>query len=321
MNIVCATDDNFVQHCTIMLTSLLINNNGVNIYLLAEGLKPENESIIIQQVELLGGKLYMCPVDTSIVENFPMPNDSSLSHISRATYYRLLIPEILPLFVDKVIYFDCDIIINQSIQNLWNIDLDGYAIAAALQIGSGCEAVRLGYPIEYGYFNAGVCVINMKYWRKYSISKELIDYLAINSNRIKYHDQDALNAVLYSRTYHLLPMWNMTSLVYSYFLKQRGDEHNGITVNSYELEKKNVLQYKKNPIVVHYVSKPKPWQKGCVHPLSNMYYYYAKKTIAFSYIKQEPKLLLFAHRVRYWMQCHMSYIKQLFFPTDQTLLK
>lgn len=73
MNIVCATDDNFVQHCTIMLTSLLINNNGVNIYLLTEGLKPENESIIIQQVELLGGKLYMCPVDTSIVENFPMP--------------------------------------------------------------------------------------------------------------------------------------------------------------------------------------------------------------------------------------------------------
>lgn len=51
MNVVCATDDNFVQHCTIMLTSLLINNTDVNIFLLTEGLKPQNELIIKQQVE------------------------------------------------------------------------------------------------------------------------------------------------------------------------------------------------------------------------------------------------------------------------------
>ena len=57
MNVVCATDDNFVQHCTIMLTSLLINNTDVNIFLLTEGLKPQNELIIKQQVEKLKGAL------------------------------------------------------------------------------------------------------------------------------------------------------------------------------------------------------------------------------------------------------------------------
>lgn len=73
MNVVCATDDNFVQHCTIMLTSLLINNTDVNIFLLTEGLKPQNELIIKQQVEKLKGALEIYLVDTSIIEKFPMP--------------------------------------------------------------------------------------------------------------------------------------------------------------------------------------------------------------------------------------------------------
>ena len=51
MNIVCATDDNFVQHCSIMLTSLLVNNSNVQIYVLTEGLKLENEKIIREEVE------------------------------------------------------------------------------------------------------------------------------------------------------------------------------------------------------------------------------------------------------------------------------
>ena len=320
MNVVCATDDNFVQHCTIMLTSLLINNTDVNIFLLTEGLKPQNELIIKQQVEKLKGALEIYLVDTSIIEKFPMPKDTNLSHISRATYYRLLIPEILPKNVDKVIYLDCDIIVNQSIQDLWNLDLRGYALAAAPQIGSGYEAERLGYPIKYGYFNAGVNVINMDYWRKKNVAKKLIGYIAANYKQIKYHDQDALNAVLYNHTFHLLPMWNMTSLVYSYFLSHRGDKKDGKIVNSYELEKKNANKYKENPIIVHVVSKPKPWQKGCVHPLSSLYYDYAKKTLAFNMIKQESKSALYINRARYWLQCHFSYIKQVFISTDKTRL-
>lgn len=320
MNIVCAADDNFVQHCTIMLTSVLINNTNVNIFLLTEGLTADNEYIINQQVNSLGGTLKICLVDASIIDKFPMPKDANLSHISRATYYRLLIPEILPKNVDKVIYLDCDIIVNQSIQDLWDIDLSEYALAAVPQIGSGFEAERLGYPIEYGYFNAGVNVINMDYWREKNIAKKLIDYIATNYKQIKYHDQDALNAVLYSHTLHLLPMWNMTSLIYGYFLSQRGDKKDGRIINSYEQEKINASKYKRNPIIVHFVSKPKPWQKGCVHPLSHLYYDYAKKTLAFNEIKQELKVVLYINRVKYWLQYHISYIKQIFISTDKTRL-
>lgn len=320
MNIVCATDDNFVQHCSIMLTSLLVNNSDVQIYVLTEGLEPENEKIIREEVEDKGGKVDFCIVDSSIVEKFPMPEGAGLQHISRATYYRLLIPEILPQEVDRAIYLDCDIIINGSLDKLWNMELDGYALAAAPQIGSGFEAVRLGYPIEYGYFNAGVNLINMKYWRDNSVPKALIDFLSANYSKIKYHDQDALNAVLFDKTLHLLPMWNMTSLVYSYYWDKKGDKKDGAIVNRYEEEKRNAKAYLSNPIVLHFVSKPKPWQMGCVHPLSHLYYGYAKQTLFFNSIQQEPVVKRKLNIARYWFQSQLSMVKQFFIHTDQSRL-
>lgn len=320
MNIVCATDNDFVQHCTIMLTSLLMNNRNCVIYLLTESLTFKNIRIIKEQVEALGGEFCLCKVDACIIKKLPMPIDSNLSHISRATYYRLLIPEILPSEVDKVLYLDCDIIINGSLLNLWNIDMTGYALAAVPQIGSGHEAERLGYPIKFGYFNAGVNVINMEYWRKNAISKALIDYAVRNFNNIKYHDQDVLNAVLYNKTYHLLPMWNMTSLMYSYFLNRRGDRKNGVIINDYKVEKDNVKRYLNNPIVVHYTSKPKPWQKGCIHPFSYLYYRYALKTNEYSYLKEEAVCVKEWHKFLYCLRCHLSFVKQLMVHTDKTRL-
>lgn len=318
MNIVCATDDNFVQHCSIMLTSLLVNNSNVKIYVLTEGLKLENEKIIREEVEDKGGKVEFCLVDSKIVEKFPMPSLQGLSHISRATYYRLLIADILPSSVEKAIYLDCDMIINHSIEELWNINIEEYALAASLQIGFGFEALRLGYPIEYGYFNAGMNVINLKYFREHYISQQLMDYIKNNYAKIKFHDQDALNGTLYDKTLHVMPQWNMTSVVYVYQLCRRGDRINGKLINDYASEKRNAKRYLKDPIILHYVSKPKPWQKGCLHPLYHLYYSYAKKTKYFNHIEPEAYLHRFPLLVKLYIEDRLSAIKQFIVRKDKT---
>lgn len=320
MNIVCATDDNFIQHCCIMLTSLLVNNKDVHIFVLTEGLTKKNEDIIIKEVENHCGIVEFCLVNPNIIEKFPMPQLSGLGHISRATYYRLMIPEILPQNIDKVIYLDCDIIINASLEELWNSDLTGFALAAVPQIGSGFEAERLGYPIEYGYFNAGVNLINMKYWRENNIPQALIDYIYANYNKIKYHDQDALNAVLYDKCIHLLPQWNMTSIAYSFKLSCRGDKINSKIINDYSCEKINVKQFKNNPIILHYVSRPKPWQKWCVHPMYDLYYKYAKYTINYAKIKKQPYIFRFPFIAKNRFFEFLSFIKQTIHRTDKSRL-
>lgn len=318
MNIVCATDDNFVQHCSIMLTSLLVNNSDVHIYVLTEGLKLENEKIIRDEVEDKGGNVDFYIVDSSIVEKFPMPQCVGLHHISRATYYRLLISDLLPKSIDKVIYLDCDIIVNKSIQELWNTDLTGYALAAVKQIGFGYEAERLGYPIEYGYFNAGVNMINLAYFRSHNVTDNLIKYIAENYSQIKYHDQDTLNAVLYNKTLHIMPQWNMTSIIYAYKLQKRGDSINGSVLNDYKAEKENAFKTMKEPYVIHFVSRPKPWQDNCVHPLYYLYYYYAKHTLHFANIRPQKEWKRQIAILKHALRERISAIKQLFMHTDRS---
>lgn len=317
MTIVCATDDNFVQHCSIMLVSLLINNKDVEIFVLTEGLKQENQAIITEEVERYNGKVHFCIVNPLIVEKFPMPTFSGLSHISRATYYRLLIADLLPKYVHKAIYLDCDIIVNHSIEELWNTDITEYAIAASKQIGYGYEAERLGYPIEYGYFNAGMNVINLDYFRENNVSQQLIDYIAQNYNLIKFHDQDALNGVLYDKTLHVMPQWNMTSIAYVYQMDKLGDRKDGKLINNYDEEKINIKKYLKNPYILHYVSKPKPWQKKCVHPLYDMYYTYAKKTIHYQHIQPQKFLARFPAIFKQYIRERLSVIKQKIVKTDK----
>ena len=72
MNIVCATDDNFVQHCCIMLVSLLCTNRDVDIYILTEGLTDKNKKIIEDEVLDKGGRLHYCYVDSSLIDNLPL---------------------------------------------------------------------------------------------------------------------------------------------------------------------------------------------------------------------------------------------------------
>ena len=60
--------------------------------------------------------------------------------------------------------------------------------------------------------------------------------------------------------------------------------HNSI--NNYSDYKSELKENRKNPIVVHYVSKPKPWQEGCVHPFVKEYYSYAKKTLTYCKIME-----------------------------------
>jgi lipopolysaccharide biosynthesis glycosyltransferase len=187
MNIICSTDDNFVQHCTVMLTSVLLNNENVVIWLLSEGLTEENKKILKEEVESKGGIFNYIKVNSDIIAKLPMPKNDSLSHISPATYYRLLISEILPIEVHKAIYLDCDIIVKESMFELWDIDISNFAVGAVHQLYNEIvDAERLGYPINYGYFNAGVLLINIDYWREHQISKKLIDYLTIISQSKSY---------------------------------------------------------------------------------------------------------------------------------------
>ena len=116
-------------------------------------------------------------------------------YLSQAMYYRLYLSEILPKSINKVLYLDCDMIVCHSLRTLWDIDVSHVALAGIPDVLSGEEIDRLGYPSELNYFNAGVLLINLDYWRDNDVLSEFLAYITKQGSNLYHHDQDVLNYV------------------------------------------------------------------------------------------------------------------------------
>lgn len=268
MDIVCATDDNYVEHCCTMLISLFKNNLFENhtIHLLTGGLSTKNREIIEQFVYSFQGQFRYYIIDSSFLISCPI---KETDHLTIATYYRLFIAEILPNDLSKVLYLDCDMIINRSIQKLWETDICNYAIAAVEEMGASAVDVyeRLGYDKQYGYFNAGVLLINLEFWRKHQMTQCFCNYIDKNAMKIRAHDQDVLNALFHDKCLLVSCKWNVEEAFYHYHIIKRNKLNSQLRV---------ALRF---PCILHYTWKPKPWEDTCKHPFRVNYFMYRNKTI------------------------------------------
>lgn len=269
MNIVLASDNNFVQHCAVTMLSVLKHNKGVHFFLLTEGLSTENSSYLTELVFSHSGQLQIIEVPSEVVQKFPLPKTAS-AHISIATYYRLFITTLLGADIEKAIYLDCDMVILGGLEDLWNTDLSHYTIGAVYQNLGWSDYnqswSRLNIPREEGYFNAGMLLLNLKCLREMNFEEKAIQYIKENYNRIISHDQDVLNSLLYDKTLPLSPKWNYLSL----FLNRNIQKISFPDKFHFGIQELASPDFK--PIVIHFVSQPKPWNYGCSNPYKKYYY-------------------------------------------------
>lgn len=281
IDIVCCTDTTYVKYCCVMLTSLLENNQVEEtvIHILDNGIDKGSKELIRDIVERkYHQKLFFYTLDNNLLQEFPSTN----SYVSLTTYCKLFIPSILPLSVHQVLYMDCDIIVVNSLYDLWNYDLTDKAVAAVKDDHKGldkdCE--RLGYDYyKDDYYNAGVVLLNLDYLRNYDYVQKAINYVAQNSRLLKYHDQDVLNGLLHG---HILP------LPYRYNL------HDNLYHNKRYSHKEQIpiIEEELNPskrVIIHFSSRRKPWDSRCLHPLRKLYFAYLDMTI---WKGERPKLTI-----------------------------
>ncbi|GHU15604.1 hypothetical protein FACS189449_13310 [Alphaproteobacteria bacterium] len=110
-------------------------------------------------------------------------------HKNRAHFLKWSIGENLPN-IDKAIYMDVDVIVRLDIARLWNVSLDGMALAAG-----GGENSKTGEGQLVKCFNSGVLVMDCKKWRDEHIMQQLIKISTENTDKIKYADQQPLQWV------------------------------------------------------------------------------------------------------------------------------
>ncbi|KAA6338762.1 General stress protein A [termite gut metagenome] len=263
MDIVCGIDNNFTQHCGVLMTSVFENNKEeeITFHILTEGLIQKNQLLLEQIASSYNQQIYFYRIDTSILENCPIRKSD---HVSLATYFRILIPSILPNTLQKTLYLDCDIIVRKNIKELWDYDISNKPIGAVydMTIDDIRNYNRMCYSKELGYFNAGVLLINLNYWRDNSISNKLLQYIGQYPERLKWWDQDTLNGVLIKETVILPFKYNMQD---TFFRKDPMLRKEFLKEINHSLC---------DPIILHYSTGNKPWFKGSSHPLKSEYYKY-----------------------------------------------
>lgn len=272
MDIVCNIDENYVPYCGIMLTSLLDNNRDseVTIHIVAATLSDEGVKSLRHIVEdTYGQQLRLYFVGDELVRELPHSDNGDIpvydnSYVSLSTYFRCFLPQILPADIHKVIYLDCDLAVTGSLKPLWDMDISGYALAAAEDMNSAFADTleRLYLPPSYIIFNAGVLLINLDYWREHHVTQRLMNWMNANRSRIVAHDQDLLNAVLYKEMTYLPHRWNMQEGM----LRRR--RHTSLSSEA------AIDSEIPETVIVHFAGRHKPWHEKCLNPYKSIWEHY-----------------------------------------------
>ncbi len=189
-----------------------------------------------------------------------------------AAWSRLLLVDLMPESVERVVYLDTDVVVQDSVSKLWEVDLHGAwlgAVGCGFPIGQ-LEHLR-GIEIESGetrhYYNTGVLVFDLAAWRANQVLDRVFDVIAEHPEALFFADQDALNIALVDHWHTLPARWNQTVA-----LRNHADGRPGV----YPVDE--AKEAAENPAVIHYTELGKPWHRGCTHPDQDRFFHYLDQT-------------------------------------------
>jgi len=277
INILVVTDKNYIPLTNVLLTSLFDNNTQCTIvvHLMHSSLTDEDLIEIRQVVEKNSGTLQSYQVKAEHI-NTTM-DESNQGRLPEETYYRLLCMSYLPVELDRVLYLDCDIIINGSLEELYNTDLTNYLFAAAYDFIEAMSDVSEDIKklknnvVQYmtpgcKYVNAGVLLINLAKLREVLTTEKIVSMIDEIKGILVHRDQDFLNFVFGEQICYVdYKLYNYFPLYWHWDEVKTGQ-----------------------PVIFHFAGRIRPWKDGYFEMLEPYIEAYRGKTRLF--VKQAKEL-------------------------------
>lgn len=248
VHIALGTDDTYAPYAGAVIVSVIAHADPscrLVFHILTFGLSDDSKT---KFGALCAGTFHQIEIHTaSMADCAEFPSTT----FTQNTYLRLFTPKLL-VGLEKALYLDADLVVLSSLQALWDTDVAGVALAAAPDAqhffrGTAVEHWEsINLPPTSIYFNAGVLLMNLKYWREHRLFDRVAGWLRRNSDKALFPDQSALNAVLAGEI-KLLPLrWNMqvpliSAVMYGWLADVQLD------------------QAVRTPGIVHFTTSRKPW--------------------------------------------------------------
>ena len=264
--IVMAFDENYAPHAAACMLSAILNaarGDFLHFFILADSALATVTRRRIEQVCMrAGAPITFLDVDPRAFDGLPL----NRGHVSRATYYRLAIPEMIPTEIKRVIYLDADAIVVDDLAALWEADMQGAALAACPDEGGAMQSARLNLPSTHRYFNAGLLLLDLEKLRAMDFKGGAIKTYARNAADIELQDQDILNLMFCNETAYLPLRFNANSSLFVF---------NRLAPSYSDAE---ALAAAADPAILHFTDAKKPWRANCAHPLRHIYWRFRNQT-------------------------------------------
>lgn len=300
--IVFATDNGYALPLSVAICSIAENATSkynYDVIVLESQLTNANKSMIESNAM---GKPNVSVRFVNIAQQVSKYSFTIPSYYSSAIYYRLFMPYVMDCY-DKILYLDCDVVVNCDVSQLFLQDIGDNYVGAVQDIGmviykyntSNVQYLPSNYFTNQlagvnvdEYFNSGVLVMNLNAFKKRFTLQQLID--ATNRKDLLYPDQDGLNILcannktLLSQSFNLMP----------FSLGTRNKD----CVDLYlpKSLKKQYYQARKHPKIIHYNMMEKPWLHPCWidHDLMIYFWKYASKSACFEKLLFMPPTKFYA---------------------------
>lgn len=253
--IVFSSDHNFVMPTGVAMLSVLQSAPGIvfDIFIIqGEDVTDDDRAILTGIATGSGSRI------TFISPGNQFDGAYEVRGISTASYYRLMIPWLIPQY-DKVIYLDGDIIVKKDISKMLDIADDPQMLVYGVRTGgfvSDRDLIR--HIVSLGldnrqYINGGIQVFNSKALRDNNMLDRFLEY---KDTRLLYQDQDIINLVCKGRIGWLPLEYNCSPSL--------PDADRALLIDNGIATDETIDRALTSPAIIHYAGK-KPWKTFTFH--------------------------------------------------------
>lgn len=274
MNICVTVNSKYVRYLFVMLVSLYENNakGNIDLYVLQCDFSDRDKKLICSLSESYKNNVNYIWVDPEKFNAFTKKNLENTT-LSLEIYFRLLIPELLPVELDRVLMLDVDIIINHDISEFYYTELDGYYLSAAPNICQNFK-VRDEWRTWYKerrenwiHYNTGVLLWNLKGIRDSYPPKYIFNQALELKIDVSTFEEEVFNVLFGEDKIKTVSP----------------EKWNYIVTHLYKFAEPNFEVYKTNKEIlkycniIHYAAQ-NPWHAGVKNETFKVWWDYAKKT-------------------------------------------
>ena len=299
INVCLACDDNYSKYAGVVIASILANANtedNLTFYILDGGIAQENKQKIQELKSIKDCEINFIEIDESLFEEYKKVKTHK--YITLAACYRLKLPSLLSN-ISRVIYLDCDVVVNQSIKPLFNKNMQGFPLAG---VKDTKKKITKTNPT---YVNSGMLVMDLDNMRKQNLEEKFLQWTKEHINTIKTGDQEIINEVCRGNILVIEDEWNVQSSNFT-----------------------NRSSYTNTPKIVHFTAVNKPWHWASFSYHRDLYFKYLQltpwklsekelihwtkdnqKASLLAYLKYRPFFFL---RPRFYKALWLTYVTQLF---------